>query len=97
MHIPGECSVTGYDDSPVAGLAAIALTSVSQEAAELAGSAVRAAITPLEEPAQNRAETVLEPRLVPRSTTGHPTAAEPPHPFLPVTERVFLPSPSGRE
>ena len=48
VHIPDECSVTGYDNSPVAGLAAIGLTSVSQEAAELAGSAVRAAITPLE-------------------------------------------------
>jgi DNA-binding LacI/PurR family transcriptional regulator len=64
--------VTGYDNSPVAGLAAINLTSVSQEAAELAGSAVRAAITPLEEPTQDRAETVLEPRLVPRGTTSHP-------------------------
>jgi LacI family transcriptional regulator len=72
VHIPDECSVTGYDNSPVAGLAGIDLTSVSQEAAELAGSAVRAAITPLEEPARDRAETVLEPRLVPRSTTGHP-------------------------
>jgi DNA-binding LacI/PurR family transcriptional regulator len=80
MHIPGECSVTGYDNSPVAGLAAIDLTSVSQEAAELARSAVRAAIIRLEEPVQDRAETVLEPRLVPRSTTGHPTAAEPPQP-----------------
>jgi len=76
MHIPGECSVTGYDNSPLAGLAAIDLTSVSQEAAELARSAVRAAITSLEGPAQDRAQTVLEPRLVPRSTTGHPWPAE---------------------
>ena len=83
VRIPDQCSVTGYDNSPVAGLAAIDLTSVSQEAAELAGSAVRAAITSLEEPAQDRAETVLEPRLVPRSTTSHPRVPrEPPEPTL---------------
>ena len=79
-RIPDECSVTGYDNSAVAGLAALDLTSVSQEAAELARSAVRAAITALEEPAQDHAETVLQPRLVPRSTTGHPAEAVPPHP-----------------
>ena len=79
-RIPDECSVTGYDNSAVAGLAAIDLTSVSQEAAELARSAVRAAITALEEPAQDRAETVLQPRLVPRSTTGHPAERESPPP-----------------
>ena len=75
MHIPDECSVTGYDNSPIAGLAAIDLTSVSQEAAELARSAVGAAITLLEEPTKDRAETVLEPRLVSRSTTSHPRAS----------------------
>ena len=60
---------------PIAGLAAIDLTSVSQEAAELARSAVGTAITLLEEPTKDRAETVLEPRLVSRSTTSHPRAS----------------------
>src|SRR5262249_9550258 len=48
VQVPGDCSVTGYDNSPVAQLTAIDLTSVSQEAAMLAQSAVRAAVGRLE-------------------------------------------------
>jgi DNA-binding LacI/PurR family transcriptional regulator len=70
VAVPDQCSVTGYDNSLIAQLAAVDLTSVSQEAGKQAEWAVRAAVARLEgEPDQPR-EWVLEPRLVVRGSTG---------------------------
>jgi DNA-binding LacI/PurR family transcriptional regulator len=73
VRVPGDCSVTGHDDSPVAQLTAIDLTSVSQEAAMLAQSAVRAAVDRLEGHVAGTTDTVLEPRLVIRGSTSPPS------------------------
>jgi LacI family transcriptional regulator len=73
VRVPGDCSVTGYDDSPVAQLTAIDLTSVSQEAAMLAQSAVRAAVDRLDGHVAGTTDTVLEPRLVIRGSTSRPS------------------------
>jgi DNA-binding LacI/PurR family transcriptional regulator len=73
VRVPGDCSVTGYDNSPVAQLTAIDLTSVSQEAAMLAQSAVRAAVDRLEGHVAGTTDTVLEPRLVIRGSTSPPS------------------------
>jgi LacI family transcriptional regulator len=70
VSVPGECSVTGYDNSSFAGLSAFDLTSVSQEAALMATAAVRTAIARIEDPSSERVETVLAPRLVVRGSTG---------------------------
>jgi DNA-binding LacI/PurR family transcriptional regulator len=70
VRVPGDCSVTGYDNSPVAQLTAIDLTSVSQEAAVLAQSAVRAAVERLEGHVAGATDTVLEPRLVVRGSSS---------------------------
>jgi LacI family transcriptional regulator len=78
VRVPGDCSVTGYDDSPVAQLNAVDLTSVSQEAAVLAGAAVRAAVDRLEGLVTGSADTVLEPRLVIRGTSAPPDRQAPP-------------------
>jgi LacI family transcriptional regulator len=72
LRVPGDCSVTGYDNSPVARLAAIDLTSVSQEAAVLAQSAVRAAVDRLEGHVAGPTDTVLDPRLVVRGSSSAP-------------------------
>jgi DNA-binding LacI/PurR family transcriptional regulator len=72
MRVPGDCSVTGYDNSPVAQLNAVDLTSVSQEAAALAQSAVRAAVDRLEGRVTDTTDTVLEPRLVIRGSSSPP-------------------------
>jgi DNA-binding LacI/PurR family transcriptional regulator len=73
VRVPGDCSVTGYDNSPVAQLTAIDLTSVSQEAAVLAQSAVRAAVDRLEGHVAGSTDTVLAPRLVVRGSSSPPS------------------------
>lgn len=72
VRVPGDCSVTGYDDSPVAQLRAVDLTSVSQEAALLAQAAVRAAAGRLEGRVAGATDEVLEPRLVARGSSSPP-------------------------
>jgi DNA-binding LacI/PurR family transcriptional regulator len=75
VRVPGDCSVTGYDDSAVARLAAVDLTSVSQEADKLAEAAVRVAVDRLEGRTLQATESVLEPRLVERGSTAPPSGA----------------------
>jgi len=72
VRVPRDCSVTGYDDSPVAQLTAVDLTSVSQEAALLAETAVRAAVDRLEGRVAGITDAVLEPRLVVRGSSSAP-------------------------
>ena len=72
VRVPAGCSVTGYDNSPVAQLTAVDLTSVSQEAAVLARSAVRAAADRLEGHVTGSTDTVLDPRLVVRGSSSPP-------------------------
>lgn len=81
VRVPGDCSVTGYDDSPLAQLRAIDLTSVSQEAALLAQAAVDAAASRLEGRITGATDTVLEPRLVTRGSSAIPGRQGNPPPF----------------
>jgi DNA-binding LacI/PurR family transcriptional regulator len=70
--VPGEVSVMGYDDSRIARLASVDLTSVAQDVEQLTTLAVRRALDRLDgEPAGPR-ELVVPPRLVVRSTTARP-------------------------
>jgi DNA-binding LacI/PurR family transcriptional regulator len=68
-----DVSVTGYDDSPPAQLAAIDLTSVRQDA-ELARWAVTAAVERLDGGRTERRESVLTPRLIIRGSSAAPAA-----------------------
>jgi DNA-binding LacI/PurR family transcriptional regulator len=70
VGVPDAISVTGYDNAPIAQYAAINLTTVSQEAVSQAQWAVRAAIERLEGMRHNTRESVLEPRLIVRGSTG---------------------------
>jgi DNA-binding LacI/PurR family transcriptional regulator len=70
MSVPGDMSVTGYDDSTLARMAHIDLTTVSQEPKEQADRAVRAAVGRLDHERTDTVSTVLRPRLVVRGTTG---------------------------
>jgi DNA-binding LacI/PurR family transcriptional regulator len=74
VAVPDVVSVAGYDNAPIAEFAAISLTTVSQEAPTQAQWAVRAAIERLEGVRQDTRESVLEPRLIVRGSTG-PAAA----------------------
>jgi DNA-binding LacI/PurR family transcriptional regulator len=68
--VPGDVSVVGYDDSPLARLATVGLTSVSQATAPMALAAVQAATQRLDEGRSEPVEVVLEPHLEVRRTTG---------------------------
>jgi len=75
VHVPGSVSLVGYDDSPLARLAHVDLTTVSQNAREQAEQAVAAVVERLDTGRAPRREVVLDPRLVVRSTTGPPPSA----------------------
>ena len=72
VAVPGSVSVVGYDDSALARLAHVDLTSVSQDARGQAGQAVALAVERLENGRTAPREVVLTPHLVVRGTTGPP-------------------------
>jgi DNA-binding LacI/PurR family transcriptional regulator len=75
VAVAKEMSVVGYDDSRLARLASIDLTTVAQDVPELAGQAVTVAIGRIDQDpgAEARPRTILlEPRLVVRGTTAPP-------------------------
>ena len=72
MEVPGSMSVVGYDDSVLARLAHVSLTTVSQDARKQAARAVALAVQRLESAPTAPREVVLTPYLVVRSTTGPP-------------------------
>jgi DNA-binding LacI/PurR family transcriptional regulator len=70
VDVPRDISVVGYDDSTLARLAHIDLTTVNQDAAAQAQHAVAAAVQRLDGGRTKAVETVLRPRLVVRGSTG---------------------------
>jgi DNA-binding LacI/PurR family transcriptional regulator len=64
--------VVGYDDSHIAGLSSVALTTVAQDSAALASSALELAVTRVEAGTEGPlpTEVVVPPRLVVRTTTA---------------------------
>jgi LacI family transcriptional regulator len=70
VDVPGDVSVTGYDDSLLAQLAHIDLTSVSQEPAAQANRAVEAVVERLDRGRTSPVSEVMAPRLVVRGTTA---------------------------
>lgn len=79
IDVPGAVSVVGYDDSKVARLSYLRLTTVSQDGQRLATVAVERVIERLERPlppARGKREVLLAPRLVVRATTA-PIGAPP--------------------
>lgn len=72
VDVPGTLSVVGYDDSPIARLAHVDLTTVSQNGPELTEHAVAAVVERLDGGRTDPREVVVAPRLVVRGTTGPP-------------------------
>ncbi len=72
VQVPGSVSVVGYDDSMLARLAHVNLTTVSQEAQKQAEQAVALAVERLENARKAPREVVLTPHLVVRSSTAPP-------------------------
>jgi len=68
LEVPGDLSVAGYDDSQLARLSHVQLTTVSQEAPRLAEAAVACAAARLS--SEDPGSLVPPPQLVVRATTG---------------------------
>jgi LacI family transcriptional regulator len=72
MDVPADVSVTGYDDSALARLGHIDLTTVSQQPREQADRAIDAVVSRLDAGRTEPVSAVLAPELVFRSTTAAP-------------------------
>ena len=75
LKVPGALSVAGYDDSMLARLAHVDLTTVSQDARKQAEEAVALAVERLESGRTAPREVVLTPHLVVRGTTAPPASS----------------------
>ncbi len=71
-RVPGQLSVVGYDDSFLARLGHVDLTTVSQDAPRQAQEAVTLLAERLDQGRTEPREVVLPPRLVIRTTTAPP-------------------------
>lgn len=72
VRIPDQLSLVGYDNSHIASLATVALTTVAQDAPALAGTALELALARAEHEDAPAADTVLPPQLVIRQTSAPP-------------------------
>jgi DNA-binding LacI/PurR family transcriptional regulator len=70
LGVPTDISIVGYDDSSLARLVHVDLTTVNQDAAAQARHAVAAVVERLDGGRTERREVVLHPRLVVRGSTG---------------------------
>jgi DNA-binding LacI/PurR family transcriptional regulator len=77
LAVPADLSVVGYDDSDIARLSFVNLTTVHQDAALMAEEAVRAVIERLDHGRTEPRDIVLDPSLVIRATTGPPRPGAP--------------------
>ena len=74
LDVPGDLSVVGFDDSHLARLSHLALSTVGQDVRQITKRAVDRALARLEGAAVADRELVIPPRLVLRSTTAAPSA-----------------------
>lgn len=72
VGVPGDVSVVGCDDSSLARLAHINLTTISQDAERMAELAVQAAVKRLDGGRSKPRDLVLSPHLVVRGSTAQP-------------------------
>lgn len=75
VPVPQEVSVLGFDDSPLAGLAHIDLTTIRQDSAGLARAAVQRLVARLDDVYVDpgAADITREPTLIVRGSTAPPT------------------------
>ena len=72
IDVPGDMSVVGFDDSRLARLSHIALTTVAQDTHQLTSLAIARAAARLDGSAIAERELVIPPHLIIRSTTAAP-------------------------
>jgi DNA-binding LacI/PurR family transcriptional regulator len=77
VSVPDDVSVVGFDDSGLARLSFIDLTTVRQDVTRMAELAVQAIVERLDEGRVTPKEMVIDPTLVIRGTTSAPRASAP--------------------
>jgi LacI family transcriptional regulator len=75
LRVPEDISLTGYDNSTVAGLGPISLTSVDQDGRLLGVNAARLLLERIQGKRQRSVLLSLTPSLVPRHSTAPPPSA----------------------
>ncbi len=70
LAVPGEVSIVGYDDTAIAGLGLVDLTTIDVRNREVGDRAGRTLLRRLNGDDGDRQETLVEPRLVVRGSTG---------------------------
>ncbi len=70
LEIPRDMSVAGYDNTPVAALRTVSLTTVDQFATEIGAEAMRAVLARVQRRDRAARHVLVPPRLVPRATTA---------------------------
>ncbi|WP_460355522.1 LacI family DNA-binding transcriptional regulator [Mycobacterium sp. ZZG] len=73
VDVPGRVSLMGYDDSRLSENPRIDLTTIHQDAGEIARRSVELAIQLLVEGSSRATDVVLEPTLIVRGTTAPPS------------------------
>ncbi|WP_338597722.1 LacI family DNA-binding transcriptional regulator [Saccharopolyspora sp. SCSIO 74807] len=76
VHVPGDISVVGYDDSHSAGLSYVDLTTVHQDTGRMAEFAIRSCTERLDEQRATSTDVVLTPELTVRGSTSPPRATD---------------------
>jgi DNA-binding LacI/PurR family transcriptional regulator len=76
LSVPGDVSVTGFDDSWIARLSSVDLTTARQDPAQMGVAAVEAAVRRVRAPTARPTELIILPELIVRGSTGPPRAVE---------------------
>ena len=78
LRMPGDVAITGYDDTFVAAIRQVSLTSVNPDSSGIGTQAAQCVLRRIEEPERPAQEHLLAPRLVPRySSSGRVDAPGP--------------------
>jgi DNA-binding LacI/PurR family transcriptional regulator len=72
LGVPDDLAVTGYDDTFVAAIRQVSLTSVNPDSAGIGAIAARCLLERIGKPDRELQEHLLPPRLVTRFSSGRP-------------------------
>jgi DNA-binding LacI/PurR family transcriptional regulator len=70
LHVPDDVSIVGYDNTHLAAIRHISLTSVDQPRRDMGRVAAERLCARIEDPLREPLQTLVVPHLVIRSTTG---------------------------
>lgn len=77
LRVPEDISLVGYDNTSLAGLRQISLTTIHQPRRQIGEMAMRALLRRIDRPAARARQVVLPPTLVTRATTAPPPDGRP--------------------